>query len=472
MRCHEGGSLLVRRLMVHIVYCAMLCAVFIPVAQAHSSARAEVDSLAAYESKHYPILQVPQFLWMGLVYPLGEFTIYAEHTRLPQRVYNWFTNEEHTFGIFPQVQLGGETGSGGGLRIFHSDLFSAGVLAEAFFIYAGERGQSASAFIGDESIANGKLYWSTQLDWLKTRNHSAAINGGWRESGLRLLQLEQVDAVSTLGWRRHDHATESFRKNVFIEGRLAFGWRDLSERFNVELPFITPGYTRRAHSRLGVGKEIPLFGIGCRLAYDDRDYRAPTGQLEHPLNYVLPGRILHHDGEAYHHFRDIYYPEHGGLAEFSFDVFTGGEDARFVRVGAEVQRFFTLFWRYRVLALRARVDKVSALGDDAFVPHTDLVALGGSQRLRGYRRGALRGEGGLLLSAEYRWPIWDTWSAYLFFDEGQVFDRYGDIEMGEFLSSYGGGINLRTAETFLIGLRIGHSAAEDALVGFTLEQEF
>ena len=44
--------------------------------------------------------------------------------------------------------------------------------------------------------------------------------------------------------------------------------------------------------------------------------------------------------------------------------------------------------------------------------------------------------------------------------------------MGEFLSSYGGGINLRTAETFLIGLRIGHSAAEDALVGFTLEQEF
>lgn len=77
-----------RRLMVHIVYCAMLSGFFIPVAQAYGSASAAADSTAAYESKHYPILQVPQFLWMGLLYPLGEFTIYAEHTRLPQRVYN------------------------------------------------------------------------------------------------------------------------------------------------------------------------------------------------------------------------------------------------------------------------------------------------------------------------------------------------------------------------------------------------
>ena len=49
---------------------------------------AKADSTTAYASKHYPLLQVPQLLWMGLVYPLGQFTIYAEHTKLPQRVNN------------------------------------------------------------------------------------------------------------------------------------------------------------------------------------------------------------------------------------------------------------------------------------------------------------------------------------------------------------------------------------------------
>jgi len=432
----------------------------------------KADSSVAYATKHYPLLQVPQLLWTGLVYPLGQFTIYAERNKLPQRVNHFFTNEAGTFGLFPQVQLGGETGSGAGARIFHTQLFGADVMAEALFVYGGERGQTGAAFLGDESIAAGRGYWHAQTDWLQTRNESATVNGGWRDSNLRLLQLEQLDIVSTLGWRLHAYETESFTKNAFAEARIGFGRRRLTERFNVELPFITPGYTVEAHQRVGQGETIALFSAGVRLAYDDRDYTPPTQELSHPPNYQLPGRILHHDGEFYHSFRDVYNPEGGSLAELEFDFFSGNKDARFIKVGAEVQRFFTLFWRYRVLALRARLDKVSAVGAESIVPYTDLVTLGGSQRLRGYRRGALRGEGGLLLSAEYRWPIWDTWSAYLFWDEGQVFDRYGDIEGRSFLSSWGGGINLRTAEAFLIGVRIGHSKAEDALVGFTLEQEF
>jgi hypothetical protein len=345
-------------------------------------------------------------------------------------------------------------------------------MAEALFVASGEGGQTGAALFGDESIAAGRGYWRAEMAWLKTRNEGATVNGGWYESELRLLQLKQLDIVSTLGWRLHAYETESFTKNTFVEGRVGFGRRRLTERFNVELPFVTPRYTAQAHQRIGQGETIALFSAGVRLAYDDRDYSPPTKELSHPLNYQLPGRILHQDGELYHSFRDIYNAEAGGLAELEFDFFSGNKDARFIKIGAEVQRFFSLFWRYRVLALRARLDKVSALGDESIVPYVDLVTLGGSQRLRGYRRGAMRGEGALLLSAEYRWPIWDTWSAYLFWDEGQVFDRYGDIEGGSFLSSWGGGINLRTAEAFLIGLRIGHSEAEDALVGFTLEQEF
>ncbi|MFT5085711.1 MAG: hypothetical protein ACI8PG_000057 [Planctomycetota bacterium] len=454
------------------LFCSLLTLVVLSAFSAEAQEQVETDSLA-FESKHYPALQVPQLLWNGLVYPLGQFTIYSEHTRLPQRVNNWFTNEAQTFGLLPQVQLGGETGSGGGLRSFHSDLFGAGVQAEALYVYAGGRGQTGQALLSDEEVAGGKLYWLSQFEWLKTRNQSATINGGWRESKIRRLAVEQLDARFSLGLRLHDYTLEQFVSNTVVEGRVSFGRRDLTQRSGVgDWPFPTPGYTVEADRLLGLGADISLFSVGALLAYDDRDSSEPTTELSHPINYVLPGRILHKEGDLYHQFRDIYYPERGGLLQVEADLVSGDKEVRFVRLGAEVQRFFTLFWRHRILALRARLDKVSALGSESIVPYTELPTLGGSQRLRGYRRGDFRGEGALLLSAEYRWPIWDSWSAYLFLDEGQVFDEFGEIEAGELHSSWGGGINIRTAEAYLIGLRIGHSSAENALIGFTLEQEF
>ncbi len=53
-----------------------------------------------------------------------------------------------------------------------------------------------------------------------------------------------------------------------------------------------------------------------------------------------------------------------------------------------------------------------------------------------------------------------------------MFDEYGDIDPGEFNSSFGVGVSLRTVEAFLISARIAHSAEETALLGFSLEQEF
>ena len=53
-----------------------------------------------------------------------------------------------------------------------------------------------------------------------------------------------------------------------------------------------------------------------------------------------------------------------------------------------------------------------------------------------------------------------------------MFDEFDQVEAGEFRSSFGAGITLRTEKAFLIGLRVGHSEEEKALVGFSLEQEF
>ena len=444
----------------------LICLIAVLPAQAQET---HPDSVA-YQTKHYPALQIPQLLWTGLVYPLGEFTIYAEHTELATRVNDWFTNEAGTFGLFPQVNFGGETGFGGGLRTFHTDLFGKGKEFEALFIYASE-GQMGSALYHDPGIGGGAFYWTLAGDYLKTESSDATINAAVSEKErFQQFEIEQYDIFSTLGWRAEAGPLEDYKKNLYIEGRVGLGSRDFSERFGPGelLPF--RGYTDQAEELIGLGQSISLYTFGLQAIYDDRDFKTPKSELSHPLNYVFPGRVLEYDGAYYHSYRDIAYPERGGLLAAGAD-FATGDNIKFWRLTAEAQRFFTLFWSNRILALRTRVEKVTAIGDD-LIPFTDLPTLGGSQRHRGYERGFFRGEGALLLSAEYRWPIWDTWDAYLFWDEGQVFDQYDDIKTDRFHSSFGAGLSIRTEQAFILGLRIGHSAQENALTGFSLEREF
>ena len=151
---------------------------------------------------------------------------------------------------------------------------------------------------------------------------------------------------------------------------------------------------------------------------------------------------------------------------------TGSDEVRYYRVAAEVQRFVTLFWRNRILAIRGRVEKVRAVGDGHWIPYTDLLTLEGNTSTRGYERGYFRGQGAILLSAEYRYPIWDTWNAFVFLDESHVFDHFKDVDSSGFRSSYGGGIALRTEYGLLGKIQLAHSKNEKLLIGFAVEQEF
>ncbi|OGG53260.1 MAG: hypothetical protein A3F84_05120 [Candidatus Handelsmanbacteria bacterium RIFCSPLOWO2_12_FULL_64_10] len=461
-----------RNLLLSLLFCVGLALASPSSAQQAAEVdTAEADTSDAYESKSYPLLAFPRLAWTALVYPIGQFTIHSEKTHLSARILDLFTNASRTFGVFPQVKLGGETGTGGGVRVFHSNIAGKGKQFEGFFVYAGGRGQTGEALYTDPSLSGSRFYWKTGVEYLRTHNRNASINGALHEDLSRLLQVERLDASTAVGWRLHAGALESYRRNVYVEGRVGYGRRNFRQRFGPPGPLTDTGSTPQARRLVGLGQKIALYRFGGRIACDSRDYQKPVRTLSHPLNYRLPGRVVTYADGLYHHFRDIFYPERGGLLQAEADYVTGAEDARFFRVTAEAQWFATLFFRNRILALRSRLEKVHRVGG-GIIPYPDLVTLGGSQQLRGYRRSSFRGEGAWLLSAEYRYPIWDTWNAFLFWDEGQVFDRYGEIGWGAFRASWGGGVTLRTETGFLGKLQIGRSAVEKALVGFTLEQEF
>lgn len=96
-----------------------------------------------------------------------------------------------------------------------------------------------------------------------------------------------------------------------------------------------------------------MFRFGGRVVFDDRDYRRPVSSLVLPLNYYIPGRIVVPSGGFYHFYRDLGYPERGGLVELEAEVVTRGIDVDFVHYRLQAQRYITLFWKDRILAVRA-----------------------------------------------------------------------------------------------------------------------
>lgn len=427
------------------------------VGQTVPAAEAGTDTTDVYETRRNHVLAFPKYVWDALVFPIGKFTIWLERKEIPQRVIEMFTFED-IFELYPSATLGGETGTAGGISLLYLDLFGRGKGISTSFI-ANPSNYSGLVGYEDPGIGGGPWYWNVSLEALKTGNEDATINGELRGTG-SLLEHQQRDARLTLGRRTNYGVTEGYEPDALVELRVSHGFRKFASGD------LHPG------NFPGLNRAINLYSVGAAAAFDDRDFKPPAAAISLPLNYQLPGRVLLFADDRYYSFRDTAFPEQGGLARVEADYATGSDDVRYFRYSAELQRFFTLFFRNRILGVRARLDRTHALGEGSIVPYSDMPALGGGDRLRGYRRGFFRGAGSLLLSAEYRYPIWDTWNALLFWEEGQVFDRYGDIEPGGFEYSCGAGISVRTERSFLFGVRIARSRQEKALTGFSLEKEF
>ena len=96
----------------------------------------------------------------------------------------------------------------------------------------------------------------------------------------------------------------------------------------------------------------------------------------------------------------------------------------------------------RRLILRAHFEQVTPMfGGDA-VPFYHRPGLGGQTSLRGFRHHRFQDEGSLVLTAEYRYPVWDVLDAALFVDAGQVFPDITAIGADRFHWSYGGGLQV------------------------------
>jgi outer membrane protein assembly factor BamA len=145
-----------------------------------------------------------------------------------------------------------------------------------------------------------------------------------------------------------------------------------------------------------------------------------------------------------------------------------GDPSSYARAAAQLSVVVNLWQRSHVLVVRGRSELVLPTSS-AEVPFTELATLGGPDSLRGFRLGRFRDYSTLLVSAEYRWPIWMWADAMLFVDYGGAAGRlYSGLDGGKLYPAVGGGIRVRTSEHVMARAQLGYGFPDGVQLFFTL----
>ena len=128
----------------------------------------------------------------------------------------------------------------------------------------------------------------------------------------------------------------------------------------------------------------------------------------------------------------------------------------FSRVIGDIKGYVPLGSRNRILAFRLRTSH-SITDEDDEIPFYLMETLGGAKDVRGFGEFRFRDKRNLLVSAEYRWEVWEYLDFTLFFDAGKVFHDVDDFNFDKMHTGYGFGIRAHAQENFVLRFDLAKS---------------
>lgn len=161
------------------------------------------------------------------------------------------------------------------------------------------------------------------------------------------------------------------------------------------------------------------------------------------------------------------YPTSGGHYRLGVASFHDRDYSQysFRRVEADAAQYIPVFHKNWVFALRGRM-ALSQTGAGQAVPFYLLPALGSPTTLRGFSDYRFRDRNLVLLSAEYRWPIFRALDGALFYDAGTVAASARDLSMRQLHTDYGVGFRFHSTTRMMARLDLARSV-EGGRVLFT-----
>jgi hypothetical protein len=278
-------------------------------------------------------------------------------------------------------------------------------------------------------------------------------------------------------WRRYRIVRADFSVSSLARGRLELGVEGLDhhqpeEDFyglgaasldgnRVSFSFDRREVQGRAVVKPGGGVQIGIrSGRLAATVGGGRDSRFPSIE-ERFSDDDAPGLVLQPDF-LYNEFFGLVdrrdqpgNPRAGGYYGFSYRRYSDLDVDRydFRAFEADLQHFFPIFDKKRVIALRGHIVTTGA-ENGQIVPFYFRPTLGGSDSLRSERDFRFRDSNMLAMNVEYRWEAFSGLDMALFTDLGEVAPRAADLDFNDLERAFGLGFRFNTYRSVFLRLDV------------------
>ena len=359
----------------------------------------------------------------------GEGIEYLDRHRVLHNVAKLLGPRRGPFGVVPGIQAGGLSGFGGGLSLEHDAFFRKGNLLRL-------RGSATTH--GDTRLSLGSRIPLGEGEYFefgagyRMRGNARYFGIGPDSRGRDESFYRQELFWSGAGLK------EALAPHLFWEADLLYSSVSAGEpREHVE-----PSISTKFAGALPAGFGEHSYGVsgGLQLLHDDEGGSGRTTK--------------------------------GGSRRVRVERFesTDKRDVGLWSYRAELQQFFTLWYPYRVLALRAYGSWLDPTGGDV-IPFQRLLVNDTPDVLRGYRSFRFRDRGLVALNSEYRFPIFmkqypgrSGLDLYPLADYGQVFDDAGQVGFNNMKFSYGLGLRVESGNGLVARLEWARSKEETTFI--------
>ena len=219
-----------------------------------------------------------------------------------------------------------------------------------------------------------------------------------------------------------------------------FGWTDVS---------IDSGKDKRYPTTEQLFSDATAPGLFADPAFFYNELSAVADTRDHPGNARSGGYY----GVVWRRYMD------NDLDRYSFHA-----------ADVELQRFFPIFDKKRVIAARVQLLTTTA-ADDQDVPFYFRPTLGGGKSVRSYADFRFRDRNVFLANLEYRWEALSGLDMALFVDAGSVAGRVGDLEFAD-EKAYGIGLRFNTYKTVLLRIDVATGGREGMRTFFKFSNIF
>ena len=244
----------------------------------------------------------------------------------------------------------------------------------------------------------------------------------------------QEDFYGLGGASLKEHRTSFLYKAPEVQGRALFspvGWFNTGVRVGWTDVSIGSGKDKRFPTTEELFIEATAPGLFDDPAFLYNELSAAVDTRDQPGNPRAGGYY----GVLWRRYNDV------DLDRYSFD-----------HINLELQQFFPIFDKKRVIAARVQLLTTTA-NDGQEVPFYYRPTLGGGKSLRGYADFRFRERNVLFANIEYRWEALAGLDMALFTDMGSVASRFSDLDFGA-ERAYGIGLRFNTYKTVYLRLDV------------------